>query len=734
MTRKSTAAAPPVARDPARAAAATDRAAEDGWLKSLAVAVILGLAIGVVYRSTLHAPFLFDDRMNVLGNPSIVRLWPLVGTDVAPGPLDPPKDSSTAGRPLVNWTLAVNYHFGKLDPLGYHLVNMALHGLSAMLVWGIVRRTLRLDFFSGRFAGAVDAVALLSALLWAVHPLNTEAVVYTSQRTELMMALFYLATLYASLRYRTSTLGKRRIEWGVAAVCVCLLGMACKEVMVSAPVMVLLFDRTFIAGTFRRALRASGPLYAGLAATWLLLFLLHHGGPRSESVGFDLGVQPQVWWATQAKALLLYLKLTVWPWPLSIHYELTYLDTLSAALPYVLPVAVLAIVTVWLVWRQTAAGFVLTWMFAILSPTLVVPIVTEIAVERRMYLPLTALTALAVASGYVLLSRIFGSAPATQKSLPFPLPAQLTLAFGAALAIVFAVMSVRRLEAYADTVTIWQDAIAHFPASNVINANLASELLAAGRPDEALVVSRQAVERGCNSRGIYNNLGAALTALGDRDGYRPGQLEEAVARFHEALRVSPDFEDALVNLSFALLKGGQAAEALAQCARAVKINPRNSQALYAQGTILMALGRGGEAAESFQRALEQDPSSAAAHYGLALILLAAQRSEEGVRELEAARQLDPRLPEVHYALAGVLAQRQDWRGAQREYQTAIDLRPFYPQAINNLGVVQMKLGETDSAIRSFAEAARQDPTYAEAQANLARAQEVKRQDNVGQER
>ena len=278
-----------------------------------------------------------------------------------------------------------------------------------------------------------------------------------------------------------------------------------------------------------------------------------------------------VWWATQCKALLLYLKLCFWPWPLSIHYELTYLDTPAAALPWVLPVVALGAAAVFLVWRRTAAGFVLAWTFAILSPTLVVPIVTEIAVERRMYLPLAAIVPLVVGSGYCVATWAAGRALRSRPMLGRSVvsrPLGMTLGVGAVLALVLAAVSIRRLQAYTDTVTIWQDALPHYPDSDVINGNLASELLAAGRPDEALAASRQAIERGCDSRAIHNNLGASLTAMGDRYGFQPGQLDEAISELREAVRISPDFEDALVNLSFALLKAGQPEQALAHCTRA----------------------------------------------------------------------------------------------------------------------------------------------------------------------
>jgi Flp pilus assembly protein TadD len=407
---------------------------------------------------------------------------------------------------------------------------------------------------------------------------------------------------------------------------------------------------------------------------------------------------------------------------LVIHYEIPHLDTVAAALPWVLPVVGLMLLTVVLVVRRTAAGFVLTWMFAVLSPTLLVPIVTEIAVERRMYLPLAALVALAVGSGYLLVRRVVTAAHSpTEASL------WVMVAAGMALIITYCAVDLRRLEAYADTVCIWQDALAYYPASNVINANLASELLVAGRPEEALTVSRQALTQGCDSRGIHNNLGASLTALGDRYGYQPGQLDEAVAQLNEALRISPDFEDALVNLAFALLKAGQPEQAAVHCTHALQLNPRNAQALYAQGTIFMALGKANEAAGYLQQAVEQDPRSAAAHYGLALVLLNGSQSQAARDHLQEALRLDPTLPEVHYALGGVLAAQGDLRGAAREYAAAAELRPAYAQAVNNLGVMQMNLGETDNAIRSFAEAVRRQPDYKEAQGNLERAQQVKQQ-------
>ena len=192
--------------------------------------------------------FIFDDSYTILRNRSIEQLWPLVGSAEQPGPLCPPRFYPTAGRPLVNLTFALNYHAGERDPFGYHVLNLILHWLSALLLWAILTRTFRLEYFSGRFAGVGELLAFLAALLWSLHPLQTESVIYVTQRTELLMGFCFLATLYCSLRYWSAESRIGRSTWLALATTASLAGMASKEVMVSAPLLVLLFERTFFGG------------------------------------------------------------------------------------------------------------------------------------------------------------------------------------------------------------------------------------------------------------------------------------------------------------------------------------------------------------------------------------------------------------------------------------------------------------------------------------------------------
>jgi tetratricopeptide (TPR) repeat protein len=466
-----------------------------------------------------------------------------------------------AARPLVNLSLAVNYHFGQLNPRGYHVFNVAIHMLVAILLWAIVRRTLRLPSLHGRFDRAEGLIAVLVALLWAVHPLATEAVAYVTQRTELMMAMFYLATLYSSLRYWDAATPAARITWLVAAVLAALAGAASKEVIVSVPVIVLLFERTFLSRSFRDIVQRSWPLYLGLMASWVLVLALQVAAPRSDSAGFSTGLPAHVWWFTQAKVLLLYFKLVVWPWPLAIHYELPYLTTFGEAWLYLLPVALLAIATLILLWKRRAAGFLAACVFAVLAPTLVVPIPTEIAAERRMYLPLAALVAAAVVGGCAVWRRA-------------ALPKVAMCALALVLVLVASLVSARRLAAYGDPVVLWKDVLVHQPGDFIAHNNFGKALLETDRPEQALTHFQRAVELEPEYIDALFNCGNVLAQL--------GRLEEAAAAYERAVKLRPEFPEAWANLAAVYSRLGRPVQALAAAEHGLEAARSTNQSAAAE--------------------------------------------------------------------------------------------------------------------------------------------------------
>jgi Flp pilus assembly protein TadD len=516
-------------------------------------------------------------------------------------PLNPSHDTPAAGRPLVNLSLALNYHFGGRDPASYHVFGIVLHVLTALLLWAVVARTLRLDYFHGRFDGVAGALSFAVATVWALHPLQTESVAYVTQRTELMSGFFYMATLYASLRYWVAATARKRGLWLGLASLACILGMLSKEMMASAPVVMLLFERTFVAGSFRRACRGSWPLYLGLTIGWVPLLLINFHGPVTPNVGFNLGVSPWEWWLTQPKVIWLYLNLAVWPWPLMIHYQIPLVSTLAEGWHWVLGLMLFILGTAVLVWRRSAAGFVVAWFLVVLSPTLIVPLVVETAAERRMYLPLAALVALAIVGGYVTaqsIAQFLRGRAAHRPTSPGALVA--TLASAGVVAFIYSLVDVHRLAAYQEELTLWQDAALYGPDDPLVQSNLGTELSKAGRQQEAFEHFERALRLRPDYHQTHYNLARALEEKG-----RP---REAIVHYRQALQLKPDFAVAHNNLSLLLGAAGETQQAIEHCRMALEAKPDFAQAHANLGVFLANVGQIQEAIGHLEESLRLEES------------------------------------------------------------------------------------------------------------------------------
>ncbi|HEY2837952.1 MAG TPA: tetratricopeptide repeat protein [Pirellulales bacterium] len=595
------------------------------------VFVVLSAAILLVYVAGIRAPFIYDDGASITTNHSIFRLWPLVG---APGSLNPAKDLPTSGRPLVNLSLALNYHFGRFNPFGYHLVNYTLHALCATMVWALVRRIFQLEYFRGAFDRAAPWLAFAIAIVWALHPLQTQSVEYVTQRSELMVGFCYLSTVYASLRYFATEPTSERAPWLAVATVSCWAGMACKEMMATAPVMVAIFDYTLISGSWRRAAQKSWPLYLALASGWLLLVALNMGGPRSASAGFQAELPAHVWWLTQTEVVAIYVKLAFWPWPLLMHYELPRLETFGAAWPWVLPVAAAVGATLVLLYRKKATGLLGAWFFLILSPTLVVPIVSEVAAERRMYLPLLAIVIFVVIGFFQLIESLARRvASDAQAALRERRTAAIVLSAALALSAVYGIASARRVKVYLDPVALWQTVIDVQPDNVVAQASIAEELSHAGRASEADDHMQKALSIGPDSYVTHHLAGTMLLGR--------GQHAEAIAHFRKVVDSKPKSASAYNNLAVALNAAGQAEEAVRLYEKALAIDPNYVEAHNNLATALANQGKLNQALEHYAIAVRMEPDLVGAHKSMGVILINAGRMPEGIDHLETAGRLEP---------------------------------------------------------------------------------------------
>jgi tetratricopeptide (TPR) repeat protein len=583
---------------------------------ALAAGALLAAAAVAAYSRTFFVPFLFDDESSVTGNVTLRHL----GTA-----LFPPADATVGGRPILNISLAVNYAISGTSVWSYHAANLAIHVLAGLTLFGIVRRTLGLV----RGADAVP-VAFCTALLWTLHPLLTESVTYVVQRAESLMGLFYLLTLYCVLRGAESADPWKRL-WYPLGIASCALGMATKEVMVSAPLVVFLYDRTFLSGGIREAWRRRGRLYCCLAATWAVLAVSAFStGGRAATVGFGSGVSAGQYALTQLPAVVHYLRLCFWPHPLVFDYGPVLALPSSWTFLSALVVAGLAAATLWCLVKRPAAGFLGACFFAILAPSSsVVPVVTETVAEHRMYLALIPVVFLAV---YVL-HRWLGRAA---------WPVCLLLAAGLFWG------TWERNATYRSAERIWGDTVARVPMNDRAQYNLGCALQALpGRLEDAVSCYERAVRIRPDNSSAYCNLGNALKSL--------GRMPDAVAAYEAALRAKPDIPEAENGIGNALLSLGRLPEAIGHYEKALLLRPDYAEAHNGLGLALARVrGREDEAVAQFGVALRLAPDSVAAHFNLANTLNAMGRTAESVPQFVEALRLAPGDAAIHFFYAGAL--------------------------------------------------------------------------------
>jgi len=565
------------------------------WWTAAWMAAILAAGM-LAYLPSFKGLFVLDEASAIVGNPSIRSLKTAFTA---------PPEVGLGGRPFASLSFALNYALAPADARdaftppppasppeawdllyrnlsGYHGANLAIHLMTALAAFGIVRRTLSAPRFPACGHGAATHLAGVTALLWVVHPLHTSAVTYVAQRVESQMGMFYLLSVYCAIRASASADGQAASArstpraWIAASVAACVLGAGSKEVTVTLPFVMLAYDAVFLYPppmSVREVWRRRWPVYAGLGAVWLLTAALVLTAPRAASVGFGLGWTPWVYLQTQAGILVHYARLVVVPWPLVLDYEWPPARHLREVWPYALPVVSAVVATAWGLWRRHPLAFVGAWCFLILAPSSsVLPIVTEVAAEHRMYLPLLAILAAIVAGTWHLTRRWAGR--------PWRIPALAAIVMLAASGST--VLTRTRNLDYQDEERLWAQTVAERPRNSRALANLGVVLIGKGRASEAEPYIRRALD-------VRPDYPEALSALGAVLASR-GETRQALPLFERAVALEPSYADAWANYAEALAASGRQADSLAARRRVLALKPESVRAQAAAAWILATAG------------------------------------------------------------------------------------------------------------------------------------------------
>lgn len=639
-------------------------------LFAVATLILAGVA---AYSNSFDGPFIFDDGPSILQNRTIRRVWPL-------GPILVPKEPTTVigptvvGRPLLNLSLALNYAWGGTDVRGYHIANLAIHLLAGVIFFGVVRRTLQLPKMPENVRRDATGLALTIALIWTLHPLQTESVTYVVQRAESIVGVFYFLMLYCVVR---GAMGSWGWLWYVGAALACTLGTATKEVMVTAPVVVLAYDRVFLASSFREILRKRWGLYAALLANWwLLAALMRTSASRGRSAGFGLGMKPWDYAMTQFGAIVGYLRLSFWPDRLILDYGDKVTREQAEIVPYAIVIGLLVLGTVVALWRRPWIGFLGLWFFAILAPTSsVVPLITQTIAEHRMYLPLAAVVTLCTLAGYgawnALWSR-FSAKEGAHRVLRRWMPAALVVLIVSALGC----RTYLRNQDYRTAKALWEDNVRKDP----------------------------------NGYRALSNLGVEY--------FNRGDLTRALELFDKSIALKKKYWAAWMNRGSVHFQRGEFAEALADYNRAVALNQVPATIDF-RGQIHERLGNDEKAFEDYTAAIELDPNGARPFLHRGLLAERLGNDRQAIADFSRALQREPVSPEAYYHRGDCRMRLGEFDRAIEDFTAAISqqLNPADPvrvAALYRRGMLLGSKGQPRLAVDDFTSVIEQNPTFADA--------------------
>jgi tetratricopeptide (TPR) repeat protein len=645
-----------------------------GWLKGL----LLVAAVILVYQPIWQGKTLWDDDAHVTP-PGLRSLNGLARIWIEPG-------ATQQYYPLVHSLFWVEHKLWGETTLGYHLINLLLHALSALLLWKILQ-------------GLQVRGAYLAAALFALHPVCVESVAWISEIKNTLSGAFYLGAALIYFKFDRT----RKWKFYFAALVLFLPGLLSKTVVATLPAALLVvfwWQRGKL--SWKQEVLPLIPFFvvgmgAGLFTAWVEW---KYVGARGS--GYDFTFLERVLIA--GRAIWFYLGKLIWPVDLIFVYPRWQVSQ-TVWWQYLYPIAALmATAALRLLSRRNRAPLA-AWLFFVgtLFPALgffnVYPFRYSFVADHFQYLAGIGPITLA-ASG---IARFFGS---LANKRPFLQPVVCGL-----LLLVSGVSSWRQSRMYTDTETLWRTTIARNPNCWLAYNDLGGYLYNKGLVKEALEQYQKAIRIYPDFTDALNSMGVAFAA--------ERRFDEAIDSYRKSLQVNPNDADVLNNLGAALFNQGRFDEALGCYHQALAIDPKFAGAHNNLGILLEKQGRAADAIEEYRRAIELKPDRVEFYSNLGNLLAAQGRTTEADEQFQKALAIKPDYAPAHYSLANLLFAQGQWQGAVEHYQQALEQMPDSVHAHYQLGLSLQCLGKSAAAIPEFDKVLELDPNHVAAQNNLA---------------
>jgi tetratricopeptide (TPR) repeat protein len=656
-----------------------------GWLIPLLLALI-------VNANVLRNGFVWDDK-GFFVDPSH-RALNMDGPGLSP---------VVYYRPLIEWSYNLDQAIWDLNPFGAHLTVYIAHVLTTLLIYLNTASLLRLY-------RKEESIALLTASLFAVHPIHAEAVAWIAGRSDVFMALFMMTALYAYLRYR-----QQPSSWVMIPLFIlgCLFGLLSKETAIPFLLIFPIFDFLFQRSGIIRWRGMKDPLawMWGMALISFILYRLSNVEMPSAHRAAVTSTGNEI--MAVFLALGYYLRLLFIPYPLNLFVSELPRGGIQALSYLALGMGgMAALLWIFLRWNRTLFAVGAVWFMSGIAAPLAVPLlkvaITPVA-ERYAYL---------ASGGFLLLVSVgvFEGWRWVQSRVTTPMDARWMMGSLILITALFSSLTVERNSVWRDEVILWTDTIRKSPMAVLPHNNLGVVYKDQERFEDALREFQIALRIEPNYFQAHYNLGIIYekrkqfdeaiqeyqTTLKLKPSYARahnnlgavykdlGRLEEAETEFQAALKLQPDIPTTHYNRGTSLSEQGRLDEAIGEYQAAIRLDPTYQNAHYNLGLAYANQGRFQEAIVEFQTVVRLKPDDAAAHAVLGDIYKDQGQPKEAIDEYQAALKLDPNQAEIHYTLGVVYGRAGRLEEARQQYQQALQLKPDFPAARDALVTLPKK--------------------------------------------
>ena len=732
--------------------------------------ILITLLAAIIYSNIYQSPFVFDDIYSIVENRAIRDVSNFLDLKQLLKP-----------RPVVDLTFALNYKFGKLDVFGYHLVNILIHIINGFVAYFLALAILRLLFrpsgageeaessklkgqreegkaqssklkaqrkrgkvkkgeaaggvsqfsifpdesgfaqYSNNFQTSIPMISLFAALIFIVHPLQTQAVTYTIQRYASLAAMFYMGSVLFYLKARMfqqrakgeaqspklPSFSLQPSAFYVLCIICGMLAFLSKQNTASLPAAIILVEYLFIDRTWqgwKKKILWFTPAFILFAILVLYVSGFFSGTIQGRGLLEDVSdlmretglVSRWSYLCTQFNVLVIYIRLLFLPIGQNLDYVYPFKSGFFDAYT---PLAFLflsgiAVLGIWKRKGQPIITLAIFWFFITLSVESSIIPIRDALFEHRLYLPMFGF---ALIVSYLLFHFL-----SKKRLWAIVICVSVIVSLGAATYL--------RNRIWQDGITLWSDVLSKVPQSIRAHNNLGSALTRQARFKEAMSHFSKVLRAIPENAKAHYNQGVALAGQGD--------LEKAIRHYSEALRIKPDYAKAHYNLGNILEKQGSFKEAIRHYSEALRIKPDDTET---RNNLAVALARQGsfkEAMSHFSEVLRADPENAKARYNVGSILEGQGRIKEAMSHFSEAVRIKPDYAKAHYNLGNILEKQGSFKEAIRHYSEALRIKPDDTETRNNLAVALARQGGFKEAVSHFSEVLQKDPENAKVHYNL----------------